>query len=447
MSNKPKVSIVVPVYNVEKYLEQCLDSLIHQTLRDVEFICIDDGSTDNSGIILDQYAKRDSRVKVIHNPNSGYGKTMNLGLDHATGKYIAVVESDDFAELNMIEIMYQAAEENQAEIVKANHYNYRGGVDSICYWLIDFPCGQVFQTTEHPQILKKADTIWSCLFRRDFLLEHGIRFHETPGAAYQDVSFAMQTWLWAKRIYFIEDAFLHYRNDNPDSSMHNPDKIFCTFEEFDWLEKMFEGFWERNKILERYFIASKYHDHSSHYNRIAGQYQYAFLLKLQEEINRDFERGRIYEEALGPIDYKILVDIKSDMHGFFKATGKLKEDLRTKFCTYENEQVFMKGFVDYLKGSPCVIFYGAGKVGMRLASFCLDRGLRPDYFAVTKKEVDTCMDIPVAAIDELTAFRDNAVLVLAVSEVYQYELYKNAQKYGFKHILNVDSLISKYIYL
>ena len=92
----PKVSIIVPTYNVEEYLRECMDSVINQTLKEIEIICIDDGATDNSGKILDDYARKDRRVKVFHNENGGYGKAMNYGLMHANGEYIGIVEPDDY---------------------------------------------------------------------------------------------------------------------------------------------------------------------------------------------------------------------------------------------------------------------------------------------------------------------------------------------------------------
>ena len=96
-----KISILVPVYNVEKYLEKCLDSILGQTFTKYEVICIDDGSTDKSGDILDQYALKDSRIRVVHKENSGYGKTMNQAIQLAKGQYIGIVESDDIIERNM----------------------------------------------------------------------------------------------------------------------------------------------------------------------------------------------------------------------------------------------------------------------------------------------------------------------------------------------------------
>ena len=107
--NKIKISIVVPVYNVERYLEQCLDSLINQTLKDIEIICVNDGSTDDSLCILKRYAEVDDRILIVSKVNSGYGHTMNTGMAMAKGEYLAIVESDDFVVPEMFEKLYDAA--------------------------------------------------------------------------------------------------------------------------------------------------------------------------------------------------------------------------------------------------------------------------------------------------------------------------------------------------
>jgi glycosyltransferase involved in cell wall biosynthesis len=111
-----KISVVVPVYNVEKYLKECIDSIINQTLEDIEIICVNDGSTDSSLEILNDYAKKDSRIIVINKSNSGYGHTMNMGLNAATGEYVGIIESDDFADKNMFEDLYKLAKEYDADI-------------------------------------------------------------------------------------------------------------------------------------------------------------------------------------------------------------------------------------------------------------------------------------------------------------------------------------------
>ena len=130
----PKVSILIPIYNVEKYLRQCLESVVNQTLEDIEIICINDGSTDSSPEIIREFASRDSRIKVIDKQNTGYGHSMNQGLKAATGEYIGIVESDDFVELNMFESLYITAKNNGAEVVKSEYVKQMGDykVINIC---------------------------------------------------------------------------------------------------------------------------------------------------------------------------------------------------------------------------------------------------------------------------------------------------------------------------
>lgn len=439
----PQVSIIVPVYNVEAYVRQCLDSLIHQTFEDMEIIGVDDGSTDESGRILDAYALKDKRVRVIHKENSGYGHSMNVGLDHASGEYIAVVESDDFAEPDMVDKMYRAMQVSGADIVKARHYDYRGGQDYLCNLIGEFPKERVTNSMEQPGILKLAHTIWSCMYRRAFLVENNIRFHETKGASYQDISFAMQGWLKAQKVYFIEDAFLHYRNDNPNSSMHNPAKIFCVFEEYSWLEEKFQGFWENHAELEKYFVAQKYMDYFSHYYRVAMQYQYAFLLKFSEELKKDLEKNRLQEACYQPSVWSALLEIDRDINQFFLKSAKKLQDLRLEVCSFCNEESYKKGFLEAVDAYTEIFVYGAGKVGQKLADMLMENGISVTAFAVTAMDANLkeYREIPVIEVEKLKEKAEECAVILAVAERSQYELYQNLMKYGFKNVFRVDEII------
>ncbi|OOM79962.1 glycosyltransferase family 2 protein [Clostridium sp. BL-8] len=117
-----KISVIVPVYNVEPYVRKCLDSIINQTYKNLEIICIDDGSTDASGKICDEYAKKDLRFQVIHKSNEGNSSALNLGLDIFTGEYVGFVDSDDWIELNYYETLYDEIEKNKADIVCSGYY-------------------------------------------------------------------------------------------------------------------------------------------------------------------------------------------------------------------------------------------------------------------------------------------------------------------------------------
>lgn len=119
-----KVSIIVPIYNVEKYLDRCMESLLNQTLKDIEIIMVDDGSPDNCPKMCDEYAKKDSRVKVIHKRNAGLGEARNSGLKIISGKFVAFVDSDDFVELDMYEKLYTAAENMKSDTVYCGFSKY-----------------------------------------------------------------------------------------------------------------------------------------------------------------------------------------------------------------------------------------------------------------------------------------------------------------------------------
>ena len=126
---KPAVSILVPVCNTERFLRDCLNSLIAQTLTNIEIICIDDGSTDSSPAIIEDFISKDSRIKVITKPNSGYGDSMNKGLEEASGDYIGIVESDDFVEMEMFEELYKLGKTCDAEVVKGNFMYHKSFTD------------------------------------------------------------------------------------------------------------------------------------------------------------------------------------------------------------------------------------------------------------------------------------------------------------------------------
>ena len=122
MITHPKVSVVVPVYNVEQYIFQCLESLRRQTIKDIEVICVNDGSTDNSAQIIQEFVSKDSRFRLIDKENEGYGKSMNIGIDAAIGEYIGILELDDFALLSMYEDLYEVAHKEDLDFVKGDFF-------------------------------------------------------------------------------------------------------------------------------------------------------------------------------------------------------------------------------------------------------------------------------------------------------------------------------------
>ena len=234
------ISVVCPVYNAERYARQCLNSLSNQMLERIEFICIDDGSTDSSYDILCEYAEKDHRFRVIRQSNAGYGYTMNKGIRLAKGKYVGFLDPDDFIDDEAYRSLYNAAAQNGfPDIVKANFYRHSSTGDSFVENYAKDICGK--RLTVHDELGKRAllstPSIWSALYRRDFIREWDLRLTETPGVSYQDTAFVFKTWIAASSCYLIHDAYVHYRVDNPNSSSVASGNVFRVKEEYDFIDE------------------------------------------------------------------------------------------------------------------------------------------------------------------------------------------------------------------
>ena len=302
----PKVSIVIPTYNVENYLRECMESVVNQTLRDIEIICINDGSTDGSLKILREYADRDERVILIDKKNEGYGVGMNTGMDIATGEYIGIVEPDDFVPLTMYEDLYNIAKDNELDFVKADFYRFtrdsRTGELNLVYNRLD-PSGenynQVISPFEKPYVTKSIMNTWSGIYRRQFIEEHHIRHNTTPGAAFQDNGFFWQTFMYAKRCMFLDRPYYMNRRDNPNSSVKNKEKVYCMNIEYDFIRDIFmqkenEKLWDRFKY---YFNYKRYFSYLFTLGRISKEFKRGYV----ERISREFKRARSQDE----LDFKV----------------------------------------------------------------------------------------------------------------------------------------------
>jgi len=301
----PAVSILVPCYNVEKFIRQCMDSIVNQTLTDLEIICLNDGSTDGTLAILQEYAAKDSRVRIIDKPNSGYGDSMNKGLEAATGEYIGIVESDDWADADMFEALYKAAKEHDCDMVKSNFYDYLGGNSTLHEIIPAEDAEQVLRPREHLAIFWEASFIWTGLYRRNWLNQHGIRFLPTPGASYQDVGFNFKTLACAERAWFTRSAFLHYRRDNENSSVKSAAKIWSVCDEHYEIERFIM---ERSDLsmLTSVAMRMKYQSYYWNFRRLAMPADREFCLRVSQEFRNGFSNCRVQEKIFKPKHYRKL---------------------------------------------------------------------------------------------------------------------------------------------
>ena len=212
--DNPKVSVVIPVYNAEKYLRECLDSVVNQALKDIEIICVDDGSTDSSPEILREYAAKDSRVKVFSQEKSNSGAARNNGLLHACGEYCIFLDADDFFEPNLLEKSYKKALADKADIVAFHFYRYyengtleeRKGV-----YREHITRGDIFNYQDCPDFIMSIvnPTPWNKLYRTDFIRDHDLKFEEISSS--NDITFASVSVAVAERVSILDERLVYYR--------------------------------------------------------------------------------------------------------------------------------------------------------------------------------------------------------------------------------------------
>ena len=236
----PKISIIVPCYNAEKYLPKCLDSLINQTLKDIEIIAVNDGSTDGSLSVLKDYAKKDSRIVIIDKENSGPSSCRNIGIEKATGDFIQFVDSDDWIEPETCEVCYQKAIEHNVDMVSFN-------ANTVCEtknWK------RIYYKATEEKIVALKDMVsllfqnpfhsWHYLFKKDFLKNNQIKYPENIFWC-EDVIFILTCWLKSNQVLLLSNVFYNYVQI--DSSItHTPKHVFDIFNVINEIRKIITPF-------------------------------------------------------------------------------------------------------------------------------------------------------------------------------------------------------------
>ncbi len=370
----PKISVLMPIYNVERYLREALLSVADQTLRDIEILCINDGSTDDSRAIVAEFCKLDARFRLIDKPNSGYGASMNRGLAEAQGDYIAILEPDDIYEPTALETLYKAAQVSDADVTKANYWFYWSKPqpkDKLIQvvkpaWFEDaaqiehlavgslvigsnngdasdgIAC-MVADPYELPGIFFMIPSIWSALYKRSYLAEHNIRFLETSGASFQDLSFTFKVFAYTHKVCLVDAPILHYRQDNESSSVNDPKKAYCVIEELAEIDAVVEALAVNNDLGDQVPIKSQntrmqrvvsdqylsqiayriaYDNYLWNYQRLAPDVRKAFIQQGANDLRAKQADGYYNPEFFEPYQQLNHDALMKDVDAFDKAYPK-----------------------------------------------------------------------------------------------------------------------------
>lgn len=272
----PVLSVIIPVYNTGTFLPRCLDSVLHQTLTDLEVLCVDSNSTDNSLEILRRYARQDSRVRVLQQPVQGQSAARNMGLDYATGQYIGFVDSDDAIDPRYYETLYRAARETQADVV--------------CTGLQEVVPGKAIAPIRYcPPVLcadwdtrwQAGSTAWSKIYSRQFIEGHSLRF--PTGLIWEDVLWVLQTLFWADRLAIMQgNGYLYTINPqgtvglsatkNRAKTLHDIQTVFSLSKAF--ISQYVKSRHQQKKMLDfaidKLFISSVVEDDPSLLQQISA---------------------------------------------------------------------------------------------------------------------------------------------------------------------------------
>lgn len=322
-----KVSVILPIYNVSVYLRECLDSVLGQTLKELEIICVNDGSTDDSLEIIQEYAAKDERIVVITGPNGGYGKAMNKGLDRATGEYVGIVEPDDYVVPEMFGELYDLATEHDLDLVKADFHRFtrdEDGTEHLQYELLDKTksyYGKLLNPSQQPECIRFTLNTWAGIYRRAFLEEFHIRHNETPGASFQDNGFFFQTFVRARRAMIVKKPYYRNRRDNPNSSVASREKVYCMNVEFDHIRDLLmkdREIWERFQSMYWWL---KYRNYWFTYNRIDDKYKEEYLNRMRQEFKRALRLEQMRQEDFPPEEWQNILALAARADGLAGILG------------------------------------------------------------------------------------------------------------------------------
>lgn len=387
-----KVSVILPSLNVAGCIRECMDSVIGQSLQEMEIICVDAGSADGTREILSGYAKKDDRITVFDSDIKSYGRQVNMGLDHANGEYIAVLETDDWVESGMYQCLYEDAKKDQLDYAAADYdmffqlqsgeYYYSrhrlfGGERQGWY-------GRVLDSQQIAMLRADDYVLWRGIYNRDFLNRHQIRLHESPGAAFQDMGFLQQVKTYAQKAKYIDKSFYRYRQGRGEASSGKPEGLQYYHGEFLWLNSILEQA-NLRKIHEKYYCYTMSIAFLTKYEQVLsclkGRWQDKRLadpwIWFRGQVLNAIKRGVLDEAIYGEEMWARLQLLLASQESHAQFMAEREEENRKP----------ARELLERIGGLPVVIF-GCGARGEKLMLFLERNQVKIEAFCDNKEELD-----------------------------------------------------------
>ena len=310
MQYKYKVSVIVPCYNVNLWLNDCLQSLVDQTLQEIEIICINDGSTDNTGKLLDDWqAKYINKIKIIHQKNGGLSNARNAGMQVAQGEYIGFVDADDWVETTMFAKMHQAAIINQAEVVHCDRYLYNQKTNKTISKKWQLPKNKLStnKTIRHlQQYANGREGVCFFIFKNKFLQYHNISFVDNF-TNFEDFPFLLQVCLQAKNIIHLDDNLYYYRQQHTQNrlSKYKNNKVFLFFQVFTYIKHILTD--NDNQAIKSHVSMVQILTHVYAVRGINIKLLISYLIMASKDIFSYNSKKNIYQQAWILTRYKNII--------------------------------------------------------------------------------------------------------------------------------------------
>lgn len=407
----PKISIIMPSFNVAPYIRECMDSVLSQTLTDIEVLVVDADSTDGTREILEEYARKDSRVIILDDDKKSTGYANNKALDRASGEYVGIVETDDYIVPEMYEKLYLYAEKYKAEVVKADYDSFttvQGKRLFVTHNLLGEKKKyyQVLNPRKSRYIFCAEMFNWAGIYRRDFLNQYQIRHQETPGAAFQDNGFWFQIFAFAQRVVFVHESFYRYRKDNPNSSIHNKNKVFCMCDEYDFTREKVRKYPEVWDKVYYAYLGKRYGACAWTLRKVAPEFRHELCERLYDDFSAEINDLNEIDKIWGKKDpnNKQLRLLLADKEEYLEYMNNLLQ-------SYEKN---ISRLLDILKDKQVVIF-GCGNWGTELQDLLARNGMEICAFCDNSqdKQGKTINGVPVRSLKDILNGIKNPFFIVA----------------------------------